>query len=80
MSEFVHWIKLMAYAHTFAPAGLPFELSGLLHHLTSSTHLSEAQTLELMSQFTGLQLPTTLESLIQDGLSTSTLEKETPMV
>jgi hypothetical protein len=76
MSELVDWIKLMTYAHTFAPAGIPFELSGLLHHLTSSTHLSEAQSLELMSQFTGLQLPTSSESLIKDGCSTPTLEKE----
>jgi hypothetical protein len=76
MSEYVDWIKLMTYAHTFAPAGLPYELSGLLHYLTSSTHLSEAQSLELISQFTGLQLPISMESLREDGLSTSVLEKE----
>jgi hypothetical protein len=29
-----------------------------------------------MNQFTGLQLPTSFESFIKDGLSTSTLEKE----
>jgi hypothetical protein len=76
MSEFVDWIKLMTYAHTFAPAGLPFELSGLLHHLTYSTNLSEAQTLEFIGEITGLQLPASIESLTEDGLYTSTLEKE----
>jgi hypothetical protein len=76
MSKSVDWIKLMTYAHTYAPAGLPFELSGLHHHLTSSTHLSETQALNLMSQLTGLQLPTSSESLVKDGLSTPSLEHE----
>jgi hypothetical protein len=76
MSEFVDWIKLMTYTHTFAPAGLPFELSGLLQYLTSTTHLKEAHTLKLMNQFTGLQFPTSYEALKKDGFSTSTLENE----
>jgi hypothetical protein len=76
MSKWVDWVKLMTYAHTFAPAGLPFELSGLLKYLASSTNLSEVQSLELMSQFTGLPLPTSFESLIKEGLSSSALEKE----
>ena len=76
MSEHVDWIKLMTYAHTFAPAGLPFELSGLLQHLTASPHLSEVQSLELMNQFTGLQMPASLLSLQKKGLPTSALEEE----
>jgi hypothetical protein len=76
MSELVDWIKLMTYAHTFAPAGLPYELSGLIHYLTSTTHLSEAQSLELVSQITGLQLPSNVGSLKTDGLSPASLENE----
>ena len=34
MSGIVDWIKLMTYAHTLGPAGIPFELSGLFHYLT----------------------------------------------
>lgn len=76
MSGLADWIKLMTYAHTFAPAGIPFELSGLLHYLTSSTNLNEAQALELMGQTIGLPLPTSFGSLEKEGLSPLGLEKE----
>lgn len=76
MSECVDWIKLMTYTHAFAPAGLPFELSGLLRYLNSSTHLSEAQALELLSQFTDLQLPASFKSLRETGLAVSALVQE----
>ncbi len=32
LSEFVDWIKLMTYAHTLGPAGLPYELFGFLSY------------------------------------------------
>ncbi len=76
MSDLVDWIKLMTYAHTLAPAGLPFELSGLFHYLTSSSHLSEEQALELISQATGLPLPNSIRPLEEDGLPSLALEKE----
>lgn len=76
MNELVDWIKLMTYAHTLGPAGIPFELSGFIRYLTSTTHLSERQVLELMGQSTGLPLPTSLEILEKDGLSGLALEKE----
>lgn len=76
MSERVDWIKLMTYAHTLAPAGIPFELSGLLHYLSTTTHLSEELALEWMGHAIGLPLPTSLRSLEEDGLSPLALEKE----
>ena len=76
MSECVDWIKLMTYAHTLAPAGIPFELSGLLYYLTRSTHLSEELALELMGQAIGLTLPTSFRSLEEVGLSPLALEEE----
>ena len=76
MSGLVDWIKLMTYAHTLAPAGIPFELSGLAHYLSTTTHLSEGQALDLIGQARGLALPTSIRSLEEDGLSTSALEKE----
>jgi hypothetical protein len=66
----------MTYAHTLAPAGIPFELSGLLHYLSTTTHLSEELALEWMGHAVGLPLPTSLRSLEEDGLSPLALEKE----
>jgi len=76
ISKFVDWIKLMTYAHTFAPAGIPFELSGLLQYLTSTTHLSGEQALQLIAQTIGLPLPASRRSLEEDGISTLALEME----
>jgi hypothetical protein len=76
MSEPVDWIKLMTYAHTLAPAGIPFELSGLVHYLSTTTHLSEEQSLELIGQLSGLPLPASLRSIEEDGFSALALGKE----
>ena len=76
MCEYVDWIKLMNYAHTYAPAGIPFELSGLLHYLSTKTHLSEGQALTFISQSIGLPLPESRELLEKTGLSTFALEEE----
>ncbi len=76
MGECADWVKLMTYAHTHAPAGLPFELSGLLQYLIASTQLSDEQVFELLGEITRLQLPGNLGSLSIDGLSSFALEKE----
>jgi hypothetical protein len=76
MSELVDWIKLMTYAHTFAPAGIPFELSGLVQYLSTETHLGEGQALDLLAESIGLPLPNNNRSLEKDGLSTIALESE----
>jgi len=76
MSERVDWVKLMTYAHTRAPAGIPFELSGLLKYLTRSTHLSEELALGWLGQAIGMTLPVSFRSLEEDGLSPLALEAE----
>ncbi|HSB64927.1 MAG TPA: hypothetical protein VLD65_00015, partial [Anaerolineales bacterium] len=43
LAQLVDWVKLMTYAHTYAPAGLPYEVLGLVHYLACSTQLDEAQ-------------------------------------
>lgn len=72
----VHWIKLMTYAHTFAPAGLPYELSHLLDYLVTTTRLKPPEVLTMMSASLGLPLPDTQESLVKDGLSPAALLSE----
>jgi hypothetical protein len=76
MSGIVDWIKLMTYAHTLGPAGIPFELSGLFHYLTSTTQLNEGEALNLIGHSIELPLPSNLRSLERDGLSSLALEKE----
>ncbi len=76
LSEHVDWIKLMTYAHTFAPAGLPFELLRLLDYLVTTSRLTSAEALKLMSTSLDLPLPSTRESLVKDGLSPDALVSE----
>ena len=72
----VDWMKIMTYAHTMGPAGLPFELLGLLNYLEKSTGLGEQDALDAIRQATGLLLPKDREDLEKRGLSSSALKKE----
>jgi hypothetical protein len=76
MSRDVDWVKVMTYAHTIGPAGLPYEISCILDHLTRCTILSEEQALHWMSQCLGMPLPNNRISLLQDGLSSLALKLE----
>ena len=52
----VDWIKLMSYAHTLGPAGIPFELLALADWLVEHTGLDEQAALKLLSQASELGL------------------------
>ncbi len=76
LSRCADWIKLMSYAHTFAPAGIPFELAGLVQFLSSRAGIDESQSLKFISQTIGVPLPESIDSLKGRGLSPSALRKE----
>jgi hypothetical protein len=76
MSQYVDWIKLMTYAHTFGPAGLPFELAGLIRFLVNHTALEEVQIMHMLCGLTGLPLPRSRQALEVEGLASSALEEE----
>ncbi len=76
LGELTDWIKLMTYAHTNAPAGFPFELSGLARFLCNTTQLDDRHTLKMLAQAIGLPLPTNPGSLEKDGLSPLALQVE----
>ena len=76
LGDFADWIKLMSYTHTLAPAGIPFELSGLVRYLISTGRIMEAQALELIGKTMGLPLPPDLRSLERGGLSPDALQIE----
>ena len=70
------WIKTMTYLHTFAPAGLPFELNGMLEFIIRNKALGIDSMNEYLSHITHLPIPKDQEIMIRDGLSASALEKE----
>jgi hypothetical protein len=70
------WIKLMSYAHTLGPAGVPFELLGLYDELTRGAGLDESAALACLGQACTLPLPATRQELERQGLSPQALESE----
>ncbi len=76
LSRQADWVKIMTYAHTIAPAGLPYELSSLAHFLTSRTRMPVVQVLKIIGNATRLPIPDNLSSLESTGLSSIALGKE----
>ena len=76
LSACCDWIKVMSYAHTFAPAGLPFELLALTTWLEKQDGLDEQTALRVVAQTTNLPLPASRESLHRNGLSSQALGVE----
>ena len=76
LSAHVDWIKVMSYAHTLGPAGIPFELLGLFDYLTTATGENPSSILANMSEAIGLPLPEERPALEKDGISASFLEAE----
>lgn len=70
------WIKVMTYAHTLGPAGLPFEFLGLLDALVSVGGQAESEALALLCAETGLELPATRLELERGGFSAAALARE----
>jgi hypothetical protein len=75
LASHVDWVKIMTYAHTNAPAGLPYELSGLVRFLTQRTSLDEEQAMSMIAECISLPLPGR-QSFQCDGLSPVALERE----
>lgn len=72
----VDWIKIMSYAHTFGPAGIPFELAGIIKWLSSNTSMNEKEAIDLISCAVGLPLPSNLNDLRGKGLCSASLQSE----
>jgi hypothetical protein len=76
LSYHASWVKLMTYIHTFAPAGLPFELLGLIDKLTKRTGLTYSEIAGRVAETAGLPIPDDREGLINAGLPVETLAAE----
>jgi hypothetical protein len=76
LSDHVDWIKVMSYAHTRAPAGIPYELSVFFDYLTRAGDLPPVRILDWISNTVNLPLPATRQLLEKNGISSNALEKE----
>jgi hypothetical protein len=72
----VDWVKIMVYAHTMGPAGMPFELIGLANWLVQTAGLDERQAMACLERSSGLALPASFKDLKNCGLDASTLREE----
>ena len=70
------WIKIMPYAHTFGPAGVPFELLSLADWLIERQSIGELDALEVLSQAARLRLPSSRAALRERGLPPDALATE----
>jgi hypothetical protein len=76
LSRLVDWVKVMTYLHTVGPAGLPFELLGILDHLLATTRLPVSRVLTLIGNALGLPLPESRQDLVNIGLPSRALQVE----
>jgi hypothetical protein len=75
LSPLGDWIKVMTYAHTLGPAGLPFELLELASWLMA-LDASEQQALVWLAEALEIPLPPNLVALRNPGLSATALQAE----
>lgn len=73
LNQHCQWIKIMSYAHTLGPAGIPFELLGLADWLMDRQGVSEPDALDWLAQATRLPLPHSRVELRERGLSPEAL-------
>jgi len=76
LSKLADWVKIMSYAHTLGPAGIPFELLGFCDFLTHHTNLKELEALDFIKEAISLPLPATRKELESKGLSSQALSIE----
>jgi hypothetical protein len=72
----VDWVKLMSYAHTLGPAGLPFELLELAEWLTVQAELKTTDAMQFLINAVNLPFPNDPTNLRRKGLSSQALQLE----
>jgi hypothetical protein len=76
LGPYADWIKVMSYAHTRGPAGIPFELTGIFDYLSTNNDLEPSQILRWISDTITIPLPSTRRALEDFGISSEALELE----
>jgi hypothetical protein len=76
LGKMADWVKLMSYAHTYGPAGIPFELLGIIDYLGKTTDLSYARQKKQLDLGLFFKLPEKRDELEQFGISTNAMVQE----
>jgi hypothetical protein len=76
LGECADWIKIMTYARTLAPAGLPFEYCGIFDFLVGSLGMEEKCAYEKLEELAGIPLPSNRQEFESLGFSPVVLKKE----
>jgi len=76
LNDIGDWFKPMTYLHTFAPAGLPFELNEMLEILRGSQKENVPGRYTFLSQVTNLTIPSKQSILMKRGLISTALANE----
>lgn len=77
LAETADWLKPMFYCHTAAPAGLPLELTCFLSALLGiNQNLKEKQLINEISRILKVELPSSINSLLQDGVTEEIILRE----
>ena len=69
------WIKLMIYPRTFSPAGLSFEIFGLLNWLIRNG-CTEPEAINIVSEATGFTFPASISYLKTTGFDSDVISHE----
>lgn len=77
LEQHAEWTKVMTYAHTLGPAGLPFEFLALARWLVETWGISDEQAMCWLAEASGLSLPPSCAALESDGVSSRVIEAET---
>ncbi len=77
LEQHADWTKIMTYAHTLGPAGLPFEFLALAGWLVQTWDISAEGALRWLAEASGLPLPSSRLALQADGVSPGLIEIET---
>jgi hypothetical protein len=75
LSMSADWVKVMTYARVNAPAGMPYELMGLLDWLMQS-ELDEKTALTELGRTAHIKMPSSREELLEKGISVDALRSE----
>ncbi len=75
LGRLADWVKVMVYAHTLGPAGLPYEFLAL-HDWLARKGVPSPDGLALLSDISGLPLPDRREGLVSPGLDARCLQIE----
>lgn len=77
LERHAEWTKVMTYAHTLGPAGLPFEFLALAGWLVKTWGISDDEAVCWLAEASGLPLPAAYSLLEKDGVSPDVVEAET---